>query len=215
MPALTFTRIPCAPARLMSSRSGEETAASAAARARPSPLAAPDPIIAMPVSAITVRTSAKSTLMRPGRVMSSAMPCTAPCNTWFADLKASRSVVCGPNTVNSFWLGIVMSESQNLDSSPMPWSATQARLLPSISNGVAAATTHADHLDDSALAVCVHQFKHGYRSLHEYKRLVGSRSSLCQLQKLPWNQERMRSNTDLALPPRECPRCAGRTLSRA
>src|SRR5947207_2836224 len=99
----------------MSSRSGEETAASAAARARPSPLAAPDPIIAMPVSAITVRTSAKSTLMRPGRVMSSAMPWTAPCNTWFAALKASRSVVCGPNTVNSFWLGMVISESQNFD----------------------------------------------------------------------------------------------------
>src|SRR5437764_7665637 len=141
MPALTLTRMPCAPSRLMSSSNGDDTAASAAARARPSPLAAPDPIIAMPVSPITVRTSAKSTLMRPGRVMSSAMPCTAPCNTWFAALKASSSVVCGPNTVNSFWLGIVMSESQNLVSSAMPWSATQARLLPSISNGLVTTAT--------------------------------------------------------------------------
>src|SRR5205085_7970530 len=44
-----------------------------------------------------------------------------------------------------------------------------------VGHGVAAATTYADHLDDGALAVCVHQFKHGYRSLHKYKRLVGSR----------------------------------------
>src|SRR4029077_7820218 len=120
---------------------GEETAASAAARARPSPLAAPEPIMAMPVSAITVRTSAKSTLIRPGRVISSAIPCTAPCNTWFAALNASSSVVCGPNTVNSFWLGIVMSESQYLPSSAIPWSATQARLLPSISNGLVTTAT--------------------------------------------------------------------------
>src|SRR5688572_10798306 len=52
--------------------SGLDTAASAASRARSSPLAAPEPIIAMPVSDMTVRTSAKSTLIRPGRVISSA-----------------------------------------------------------------------------------------------------------------------------------------------
>ena len=104
----------------MSSSSGDDTAASAASRARPSPLAAPEPIIAMPVSAITVRTSAKSTLMRPGRVISSAMPCTAPCSTWLAALKASSSVVCGPSTVSSFWFGMVISESQYLPSSAMP-----------------------------------------------------------------------------------------------
>src|SRR6202043_3057235 len=95
----------------------------------------------MPVSAITVRTSAKSTLMRPGRVMSSAIPCTAPCSTWFADLNASNRVVWGPSTVNNFWLGMVMSESQYLPSSAIPWSATNERLLPSISNGLVTTAT--------------------------------------------------------------------------
>jgi hypothetical protein len=40
MPAVTLTRMPCAPARLMSSSSGLEIAASAASRARSSPAAA-------------------------------------------------------------------------------------------------------------------------------------------------------------------------------
>ena len=71
----------------------------------------------MPVSLITVRTSAKSTLMRPGRVISSAMPCTAPCSTWLALLKASNNVVLAPSTVSSFWFGIVISESTYLPSS--------------------------------------------------------------------------------------------------
>ena len=69
----------------------------------------------MPVSDITVRTSAKSTLIRPGRVISSAMPCTAPCSTWLADLKASSSVVVAPSTVSSFWFGMVISESTYFD----------------------------------------------------------------------------------------------------
>src|SRR5256885_4395801 len=61
-----------------------------------------------------------ATLIRPGRVISSAIPCTAPCNTWFADLNASSNVVCGPSTVNSFWLGMVISESQYLPNSAIP-----------------------------------------------------------------------------------------------
>src|SRR5262245_34045295 len=134
-PAVTLTRIPCAPARLMSSRSGEDTAISAATFARCSPVPMPEPIIARPVSDITVRTSAKSTLMRPGRVMSSAMPCTAPCHTSLARLNASSSVVWPPSTCSSFWLGIVISESTCRESSVMPASATDARLLPSITNG--------------------------------------------------------------------------------
>ncbi len=108
------------PARLMSSSNGLEMAASAASRARSSPDAVPDPIMAMPVSDMTVRTSAKSTLIRPGRVMSSAMPCTAPCSTVFAALKASSNVVVLPSTDSSFWFGMVISESTYLDSSSMP-----------------------------------------------------------------------------------------------
>jgi hypothetical protein len=63
------------------------------------------------------------------------MPCTAPCSTSLARLKASSSVVWPPSTCSSFWFGIVISESTCRDSSVMPISATLARLLPSIVNG--------------------------------------------------------------------------------
>ena len=95
----------------------------------------------MPVSAITVRTSAKSTLIMPGRVISSAIPCTAPCSTWFAALNASSSVTSPPSTVSSFWFGIVISESQCLPSSAMPVSAEPRRLRPSMSNGLVTTAT--------------------------------------------------------------------------
>ena len=49
------------------SRSGEETAARAASRARVLPKPRPMPMRAGPASVMTERTSAKSTLMRPGR----------------------------------------------------------------------------------------------------------------------------------------------------
>ena len=71
----------------------------------------PEPIIAMPISDMTVRTSAKSTLIRPGRVIRSAMPCTAPSSTSFAARNALRKLTSRPSTVSSFSFGIVMSES--------------------------------------------------------------------------------------------------------
>ncbi len=95
----------------------------------------------MPVSAMTVRTSAKSTLIMPGRVISSAIPWTAPCSTWFAALNASSSVTSPPSTVSSFWFGIVISESQCLPSSAMPVSAEPRRLRPSMSNGFVTTAT--------------------------------------------------------------------------
>ena len=63
------------------------------------------------------------------------MPCTAPCSTPFTLLKASSSVVLGPSTVSSFWLGMVMRESTLRASSCMPCSATRARLPPSMLKG--------------------------------------------------------------------------------
>ena len=45
---------------------------------RPDVLAIDEPMTASPISRITVRTSAKSTLMRPGTVMSSEIPRVAP-----------------------------------------------------------------------------------------------------------------------------------------
>ena len=86
-------------------------AASVATRARSSPVALPVPIMAMPISDMTVRTSAKSTLIMPGRMMRSAMPCTAPRSTSFAALKASSMVVFWPRTDRSFSLGMVIRES--------------------------------------------------------------------------------------------------------
>ena len=73
-PAVILTRTPRAPVISTSSNNGLEIAASAAKRARFSPDATPVPIMAMPISDITVRTSAKSTLINPGRVINSAIP---------------------------------------------------------------------------------------------------------------------------------------------
>ena len=70
-----------------------------------------EPIIAMPISDMTVRTSAKSTLIMPGQLMTSAMPATAPCNTPLAALKASSMLTSSPSTCMSFSLGITISES--------------------------------------------------------------------------------------------------------
>ena len=71
---VTFTRIPLAPERLTSSNSGLEIAASAASLALPSPDDTPEPIIAIPISDMTVLTSAKSTFIVPGVVINSAIP---------------------------------------------------------------------------------------------------------------------------------------------
>jgi hypothetical protein len=60
-------------------------------------------------------------LIRPGRVISSAMPCTAPCSTSLAALERieqrghRRRAPC-----SSFWFGMVISESTCLASSSMP-----------------------------------------------------------------------------------------------
>ena len=70
--------------------------------------AARDPLYRA-TSDITVRTSAKSTLIKPGRVMSSAIPCTAPRNTSFAALKACNKGVPLPITLSNFSFGIVIS----------------------------------------------------------------------------------------------------------
>ncbi len=59
---------------------------------------------------MTVRTSAKSTLMRPGprNELGDALN-PRPCSTVFAALKASSNVVLLPSTASNFWFGMVMS----------------------------------------------------------------------------------------------------------
>ena len=74
-PPVMFHTMPVARS-MPKSRSGEEIAASAASRARFLPLARPIPIKEEPASAMTARTSAKSTLIKPGKVIMSVMPRT-------------------------------------------------------------------------------------------------------------------------------------------
>ncbi len=90
---------------------------------------------------MTVRTSAKSTLIRPGRTIRSAIPCTAPCSTSLAARNACTMVALRPSTVISFSLGMVISESQWVDSSSMPFSATCMRRRPSNGNGLVTTAT--------------------------------------------------------------------------
>ena len=68
---------PRAPWIEMSSSNGLEIAFCAASMARFSPLADAAPMSAKPISAITVRTSAKSRLINPGVMIKSEMPRTA------------------------------------------------------------------------------------------------------------------------------------------
>ena len=67
---------PLAPFIEASSISGLEIAASAAVSERFSPDASPVPIMALPISRITARTSAKSRLMRPSLTIRSVMQAT-------------------------------------------------------------------------------------------------------------------------------------------
>ncbi|MCY1174235.1 hypothetical protein D9M73_144290 [compost metagenome] len=130
-----LTRMPRAPCRLTSSSSGLRIAASVASRARFGPLAQPVPIIAMPISLITVRTSAKSTLIMPGRLMMSEIPRTAPASTSSALAKADSRLASLPRMVSSFSLGMVINESTLSESMRMPSSAICIRLRPSNGNG--------------------------------------------------------------------------------
>src|SRR6185312_8629991 len=73
------------------SRSGELIAISAAFSERPSPRAEPMPISAVPAPFMMLLTSAKSTLIRPGVVIRSVMPCTPLSSTSSALRNASIS----------------------------------------------------------------------------------------------------------------------------
>ena len=84
---------------------------SAAISARSFAGASPVPIIALPISVITVRTSAKSRLIRPGSTIRSVIERTPECSTWSAMAKASAKVVRSLATRNRFWLGMTIRVS--------------------------------------------------------------------------------------------------------
>ena len=127
--------IPRASLRLILLSKGLSIAATAASRARFSPEPVPVLMIAWPISVITDLTSAKSTLIKPLVVISSAMLCTALVTTSFAAANASSSVTSGPRKVSRFSFGTTIIESALSRSSKRPVSAIRILLSPSNENG--------------------------------------------------------------------------------
>ena len=131
MPPVTLIITPRAPFMEISSSNGLLIAASAASIARRSPCDSPVPIIALPISCITLRMSAKSRLIKPGRTIRSVTPRTPDCNTPSAILNASANVVFSLAIRNRFWFGITISVSTYSCISSMPSSAIFMRSVPS------------------------------------------------------------------------------------
>ena len=120
---------------------GLDMARSAACLARFSPVARPMPMTAEPASDMMVRTSAKSTLIRPGVVMRSVMPATPLIRTSSARRKVSVIGASGSPTSSSLSLGITISVSTASSRSSMPCSAWTARRLPSKPKGLVTTPT--------------------------------------------------------------------------
>ncbi len=110
-------------------------------RARSMPLATAEPIIAMPCSDITVRTSWKSTFTSPGLLMISAMPATALFSTSSAALNASSWVTSSPSTSSSRSFRITMRESTCGARFSIPSSAVFMRFEPSKVKGLVTTAT--------------------------------------------------------------------------
>ena len=132
---------PLAPCIETPSSSGLAIAFSAASSARFSPSPSPVPIIALPISPITERTSAKSRLIRPGMTIRSVIERTPCCSTSSASWNASLKVVSALATRNRFWLGMTISVSTCFCSSSMPASAARMRRVPSNRNGLVTTPT--------------------------------------------------------------------------
>ena len=96
----------------------------------------PVPISAAPPFCMTVRTSAKSTLMMPVLVMRLAMPWVAWSSTSSAFLSASWKGMPLPTTARSRSLGTTIIVSTFLRISEMPCSACFIRFRPSKRNGL-------------------------------------------------------------------------------
>ncbi len=130
-PPVMLINTPRAPLRLISSSNGFAIAFSAAWIARSSPSDSPVPIIALPISSITARTSAKSRFINPGRTIRSVTPLTPWYNTSSAMLKASVNVVFSFASRNKFWFGMIISVSTIFCKASTPSSAWRIRFAPS------------------------------------------------------------------------------------
>mmetsp|Transcript_19257 Transcript_19257/g.32360 ORF Transcript_19257/g.32360 Transcript_19257/m.32360 type:complete len:303 (+) Transcript_19257:201-1109(+) len=134
-PPVMFHTMPVARS-MPTSSSGELMALTAASRARNLPLATPMPMRDDPASAITARTSAKSTFTRPGTVMMSQMPRTPCLRMSSAMLNASLTGVFLPTAASSRSLGMMISVSTLRRSSWIASIACVWRRRPSKLNGV-------------------------------------------------------------------------------
>ena len=126
LPPEIESRMPRAP-RTSWSISGLLIARVAASAARFGPVDMPMPIIAVPASDITARTSAKSRLISPGSVIRSQMPCTPWRSTSSAIRNASTSVVPFSSTSSSRSLGITITVSDGVAQRRPRRPATAAR----------------------------------------------------------------------------------------
>mmetsp|Transcript_1643 Transcript_1643/g.5493 ORF Transcript_1643/g.5493 Transcript_1643/m.5493 type:complete len:284 (-) Transcript_1643:233-1084(-) len=117
------------------SRSGLEMAATAASSARVGPRPVPMPMSAAPASFMTARTSAKSTLMRPGFTMISEMPTMPWRSTSSATRNASASGAFAGTMLSSLSLDTTMSVSTSPSRRSMASMAWRDRLRPSKPKG--------------------------------------------------------------------------------
>ena len=132
---VTFRIISVAPLMVVSS-SGDSTAILIASAALFSPLPCPIPICAIPLSFMTVCTSAKSRLIREGTLIRSVIPCTACCNTSSAFFKPSSMPVLLSTISRSFSFGMTISVSTCSFSFSIPLSALVIRFLASKRKGL-------------------------------------------------------------------------------
>mmetsp|Transcript_4682 Transcript_4682/g.11542 ORF Transcript_4682/g.11542 Transcript_4682/m.11542 type:complete len:245 (+) Transcript_4682:425-1159(+) len=115
--------------------SGAAVALSAACSARSLPDATPTPSMAVPLFDMMAFTSAKSTLIRPGTVMMSEIPCTPWRSTSSARPNASCRAVPSDATSSRRSLGMTMTESTLWRSASMPSPAWLERRRPSKEKG--------------------------------------------------------------------------------
>ena len=133
-PPAMLRRMPLAPS-IDASSSGLVMAARAALTDRPSPVAEPMPMMAVPALLMIIFTSAKSVLIRPGTVIRLVIPCTPCISTSSAILKALTIDVFSLDTVSSRSLGMMMRVSTFSFRFWMPCSAWTDRRRPSKVNG--------------------------------------------------------------------------------
>ena len=129
-----FKRTWSAPVMSLSFSKGLSSASVTALAARPWPDALPDPMMARPLSRMTVLTSFMSTLISPVRVMTSAMPLAAVQRIWSALANALRMVWL-PNNSRSLSLRMIKRVSTAARICSRPSVACWLRRRPSNKKG--------------------------------------------------------------------------------